>query len=99
MTTERGTLNAIVQRSSLLVIVRVFMKALLEYMARNLVDNPEAVQVKERVGRYTVTFELTVAPDETGKVIGRSGRVAKSIRDIMSVAAARQNKRVHVDIE
>ena len=58
------------------------MKELLEYMARNLVDNPEAVQIKERVGRYTVTYELTVAPDETGKVIGRSGRVAKSIRDL-----------------
>jgi predicted RNA-binding protein YlqC (UPF0109 family) len=75
------------------------MKALLEYMARNLVDNPEAVVVNERVGRYTVTYELTVAPDETGKVIGRSGRVAKAIRDVMSVAAARQNKRVHIDIE
>jgi len=75
------------------------MKALLEYMAQNLVDNPEAVQIKERIGRYTVTYELTVASDETGKVIGRSGRVAKAIRDIMSVAAARQNKRVHVDIE
>ncbi len=75
------------------------MKALLEYMAQNLVDNPEAVEIKERVGRYTVTYELTVASDETGKVIGRSGRVAKAIRDLMSVAAARQNKRVHVDIE
>lgn len=75
------------------------MRELLEYMARNLVDNPEAVQVKEREGRYTVTYELRVAPDETGKVIGRSGRVAKALRDVMSVAAARQNKRVHVDIE
>jgi len=75
------------------------MRGLLEYMARNLVDNPEAVQIRERSGRYTVTFELTVAPDETGKVIGRNVRVAKSIRDLMSVAAARQNKRVHVDIE
>ncbi len=75
------------------------MKALLEYIARNLVDNPEAVQIKERVGRFTVTYELSVHPDETGKVIGRSGRVAKAIRDLMSVAAARQNKRVHIDIE
>ena len=75
------------------------MKELLEYIARNLVDNPEAVQVRERVGRFTVTYELSVHPDETGKVIGRSGRVAKAIRDVMSIAAARQNKRVHVDIE
>ena len=75
------------------------MRALLEYMAQNLVDNPEAVQIKERAGRYTVTFELTVASDETGKIIGRNGRVAKAIRDLMSVAAARENKRVHVDID
>jgi hypothetical protein len=75
------------------------MKALLEYIAQNLVDNTEAVQIKERVGRFTVTYELSVAPDETGKVIGRSGRVAKAIRDMMGVAAARQNKRVHIDIE
>ena len=75
------------------------MKALLEYIARNLVDNAEAVQVRERVGRFTVTYELSVHPDETGKVIGRNGRVAKAIRDVMSIAAARQNKRVHIDIE
>lgn len=75
------------------------MKELLEYIARNLVDNPEAVQVRERVGRFTVTYELSVHPDETGKVIGRSGRVAKAIRDVMSIAAARQNKRVHIDID
>ncbi|MBC8160969.1 MAG: KH domain-containing protein [Roseiflexaceae bacterium] len=75
------------------------MKALLEYMAQNLVDHPELVQVRERPGRYTITYDLKVGPDETGKVIGRSGRVAKAIRDLMSVAAARQNKRVHVDIE
>ena len=75
------------------------MKALLEYLATSLVDNPEAIKIKERVGRFTVTYELSVHPDETGKVIGRSGRVAKAIRDMMGVAAARQNKRVHVDIE
>lgn len=75
------------------------MKDLLEYIALNLVDNHEAVQIKERVGRFTVTYELSVSPEETGKVIGRSGRVAKAIRDLMGVAAARQSKRVHVDIE
>jgi hypothetical protein len=75
------------------------MKDLLEYIAANLVDNPESVQVKERTGRYTVTYELTVDSKETGKVIGRNGRIAKAIRDVMSVAAARQNKRVYVDIK
>ncbi len=75
------------------------MKELLEYIARSLVDHPEEVTVKERVGRYTVTYEVTVRSDETGKIIGRNGRVAKAVRDVMSVAAARQNKRVHVDIK
>jgi predicted RNA-binding protein YlqC (UPF0109 family) len=75
------------------------MKALLDYIARSLVDTPDAIEIKERVGRFTVTYELTVAPDETGKVIGRGGRVAKSIRDVLGIAAARQNKRVHLDIE
>ena len=75
------------------------MRALLEYIATNLVDTPDAVKIKERVGRFTVTYELSVPPGEIGKVIGRSGRVAKAIRDVMGVAAARQNKRVHVDIE
>jgi hypothetical protein len=75
------------------------MKELLRYIACSLVDKPEKVDVKERSGRYTITLELSVDPDETGKVIGRNGRVAKAIRDLMSVAAARQNKRVHIDIE
>ena len=75
------------------------MKALLDYIARSLVDTPDAVEIKERVGRFTVTYELTVAPDETGKVIGRGGRVAKAIRDVLGIAAARQIKRVHLDIE
>ncbi len=75
------------------------MKELLEYIACNLVEKPEEVRIKERIGRFTVTYELSVNTSETGKVIGRSGRVAKAIRDLMSVAAARQNKRVHVDID
>jgi hypothetical protein len=75
------------------------MKDLLMYIAQNLVDQPAAVEVKERTGRHTTTYELTVDSQETGKVIGRSGRIAKAIRDVMSVAAARQNKRVYVDIK
>jgi len=75
------------------------MKDLLEYIACRLVDNTDAVRIKERVGRFTITYELSVHSSETGKVIGRNGRVAKAIRDVMSVAAARQSKRVHIDIK
>jgi predicted RNA-binding protein YlqC (UPF0109 family) len=75
------------------------MKELLEYIAKELVDQPDAVQVRERGGHFTVTLELTVASSDTGKVIGRNGRVAKAIRDVLGVAAARERKRVHLDIK
>ena len=74
------------------------MKELLEYIVKEMVDKPDAVSVKERTGQYTVTLELTVDERDTGKVIGRSGRVAKALRDVLGVAAARDRKRVHLDI-
>lgn len=75
------------------------MKEMLEYIMRSLVDNPEAIEIQERVHRHNITYEVSVHPKETGKIIGRNGRVAKAVRDIMSVAAARKHKRVHVDIK
>ncbi len=75
------------------------MKELLEYIVKELVDQPEAVRVRERSGRFATTLELTVAPGDAGKVIGRNGRVAKAIRDVLGVAAAREHKRVHLDIK
>ncbi len=74
------------------------MKELLLFIVKELVDQPEAVRVRERDGRFAITLELTVAPGDAGKVIGRSGRVAKAIRDVLGVAAARERKRVHHDI-
>ena len=74
------------------------MKELLEYIVKEMVDNPDAVSIRERAGQYTVTLELTVDERDTGKVIGRSGRVAKALRDVLGVAAARDRKRVHLDI-
>ncbi|MDQ3703294.1 MAG: KH domain-containing protein [Chloroflexota bacterium] len=74
------------------------MKPLVEYIARSLVDEPDAVQVAQRdVGRTTV-LELTVAPEDTGKVIGREGRVAKAIRVLLRVAANRQQRRAVLEI-
>lgn len=74
------------------------MKELLEYLVKEIVDQPDAVQVRERSGQYTVTLELKVAEGDAGKVIGRSGRVAKALRDVLGIAAARERKRVHLDI-
>ena len=74
------------------------MKELLLYIARNLVDDPEAVSVTEVEGPQELTLELRVAPDDMGKVIGRQGRIAKEIRALMRSVAQRQGKRISVDI-
>ena len=73
------------------------MKELLLYIARNLVDNPDAVSVTEIPGDETV-LELRVAPEDMGKVIGRQGRIAKEIRTIIKSVAQRKGERVNVEI-
>ncbi len=73
------------------------MKELLLYMAKNLVDNPDAVTVREIEGESTV-LELRVAPEDMGKVIGRQGRIAKEIRTIIKAVAQRDGRKVTVEI-
>ncbi|MBQ4381632.1 MAG: KH domain-containing protein [Oscillospiraceae bacterium] len=74
------------------------MKELLTYIAKNLVDSPDDVTVTERENGDTTVFELRVAPDDMGKVIGRHGKIAKEIRVLMRSVAQRQQKHVSVDI-
>ncbi|MGM9594104.1 MAG: KH domain-containing protein [Candidatus Onthomonas sp.] len=74
------------------------MKELLAYVAKSLVDNPEAVQVKEVDCDGEVILELRVASEDMGKVIGRNGRIAKEIRTIVRSLAQRKNTRVSVEI-
>ncbi|MGI6421188.1 MAG: KH domain-containing protein [Syntrophomonadaceae bacterium] len=74
------------------------MKELVEYIARSLVDNPEAVQVTEIEGERSIIIELRVAPDDMGKVIGKQGKIAKSIRTLTKATAAKEGKRVVVEI-
>lgn len=62
------------------------MRELIEYVARALVDEPEAVHVEERQGGATV-YELSVAPGDVGKVIGRQGRTAKALRTLIAARA------------
>ncbi len=73
------------------------MKELLLYMAKNLVDDPNAVTVTEIPGETTV-LELRVAPEDMGKVIGRQGRIAKEIRTIIKSVAQRDGQKVSVEI-
>ncbi len=74
------------------------MKGLLLYIARNLVDDPDAVTVTERESSGELILELRVAPGDMGKVIGRQGRVAKEIRTVIRSCAQRAGQRVSVDI-
>jgi predicted RNA-binding protein YlqC (UPF0109 family) len=74
------------------------MKELLEYLARELVDNPDAVQVTESQDDRGVLLQLHVDPEDMGKVIGRGGRIARAIRQVVKAAAIRDGVFVHVDI-
>ena len=75
------------------------MKELLEYLARALVDDPDAVEVEQfEEDDGTVVLELAVGDDEYGKVIGRGGRTAQALRVIVKAAAVKENRRVLVDI-
>ena len=74
------------------------MKELVEYIAKSLVDHPEAVVVEEKVDEDVVVFELHVAQDDMGKVIGKQGRIAKALRTVVKAAAVRENKKVTVEI-
>ena len=74
------------------------MKELLTYIARNLVDHPDAVHVTEHAGDGETLLELRVDPEDMGKVIGRQGRIAKEIRTLIRSVAQRQGTRVSVEI-
>ncbi len=74
------------------------MKDLLLYMAKNLVDDPDAVSVNEISDEDGKVLELRVAPEDMGKVIGRQGRIAKEIRTIIKTVAQRDGEKVTVEI-
>ena len=71
---------------------------LLTYMAKSLVSNPDDVQVKKTERGNTVIFELSVAPEDMGKIIGKNGKSAQAIRSIMKAKYLKTGKRVVVDI-
>ena len=74
------------------------MKELVEVIAKALVDDPESVTVNERKEKKTTILEVRVADSDMGKVIGKQGRIAKAIRSVVKAAAAKEDKKVIVDI-
>jgi len=74
------------------------MKELVEILAKALVDSPDSVVVKERKEEDQTVYELYVAPDDMGKVIGRAGRIAKSIRTVVKAAGIKTGENVTVEV-
>ena len=75
------------------------MKELVEVIAKSLVDNPDAVVVTEKETKKELLVELTVAPSDMGKVIGKQGRIAKAIRSVVKAAASKDDKKVVLEIQ
>ena len=74
------------------------MKELVEVITKALVDDPDSVVVTERDDKKSTILEIRVADSDMGKVIGKQGRIAKAIRQVVKAAAAKEDKKVIVDI-
>jgi predicted RNA-binding protein YlqC (UPF0109 family) len=79
-------------------VLRELMAELLEWIARRLVDEPDAVRVEEEQRDGAIVFHLHVAPDDVGKVIGRQGRIARALRSVVRAAGARADERYLLEI-
>lgn len=75
------------------------MKELVATIAREIVDNPDQVEVNQIQGENSITLKLSVADEDMGKVIGKQGRIARAIRTVVKAAATKEGKKVMVDIQ
>ena len=73
-------------------------KEIVEYLARRLVDDPDAVRVEEIERDGAVVLQLHVAPDDVGKVIGRQGRIARALRTLVRAGSAHEGRRIVLEI-
>lgn len=74
------------------------MKDLIEYIAKHLVENPDAVAVNEIEGEKTLIIELGVAPEDIGRIIGKNGRTARALRTILNAVAMKKDRRAVLEI-
>ena len=74
------------------------MRTLIEYIARSLVEDPDRVHINQVEGEQSVIFELQVAPEDMGKIIGKQGRIANAMRVLLKAAAAKEGKRAVLEI-
>ncbi len=73
------------------------MKEILNLIIKNLVDNQEEVSIEEKTNDKSVVYEVKVAKEDMGKVIGKQGRMAKSIRNLIKAIAVKEHKRVNIE--
>ena len=73
------------------------MKEVLELIVKSLVSNPDSVQISEHVTNNSIELKVKVAKDDMGKVIGKQGRLAKSIRTVIKSLAGKENKKVEIE--
>jgi predicted RNA-binding protein YlqC (UPF0109 family) len=74
------------------------IKDLIEYLARNLVDDPDQVEITAVPGEEVITYEIRVAPADLGKVIGKQGRIANAMRTVAKASAMKNKRKVYVEI-
>lgn len=74
------------------------MKELIEYLVKALVDEPDQVDIKEIEGAESTTYEIRVANNDLGKVIGKQGKIANALRTVAKAAAMRNKKRIYLEI-
>jgi len=74
------------------------VKDLVQYITESLVDEPEAVEVREVAGERSAIIEINVSPSDIGKIIGKRGRIVHAIRTVAKASAAKEGKRVEVEI-
>jgi predicted RNA-binding protein YlqC (UPF0109 family) len=74
------------------------MKALVEYIAKSIVNEPDAVKVDEETNEEGITLKLSVADDDKGRIIGKQGQIAQAMRTLLRVKAAKASTRVRLEI-
>jgi hypothetical protein len=72
------------------------MKKALEYILSQIVDNPEEIKIDEQEDQGIINFTISVAPADMGKVIGKNGKVIRAIRNVVKIAAIKQNKKINI---
>jgi uncharacterized protein len=74
------------------------MKKALEYIVSQIVDTPEKVEINEQEENGMINFNISVAPSDMGKIIGKSGKVIRAIRNVIKISAIKQNKKINVTL-